>query len=196
MYSSLKKICPNKNFSGSRKNLSKLKKNLSLSFCHTLFLLMSTTIYLIYRCPYCHVNTTRPGLLRDHLENLHTLKCNFTKERRRVTKEITFVTESTVNSRTCFGCCFCKMFFDDEAVFKNHIENDHVITAINVSASMVTVETEGKVRKQINEALEKFSITFALAEHLITFFLLQRMRTKALLFSRTISIKRLLQILS
>ncbi|KAI9007885.1 hypothetical protein CLU79DRAFT_536084 [Phycomyces nitens] len=117
---------------------------------------MSSTIYLIHRCPYCHVNITRPGLLRDHLEKQHTLKCDFTNERRKATKEITFVTEPTANSQTCFSCCFCKMFFDDETVFKMHIENDHVITTVihshnrrsysydikDVSASTATIETE------------------------------------------------------
>ncbi|OBZ86759.1 hypothetical protein A0J61_05190 [Choanephora cucurbitarum] len=63
------------------------------------------------------------------------------------------------------------MFFGDEAVFKKHIENDHVITTVihshnrrtysydikNVNASIAIFEAEAKVKREIDE-LERWSI--------------------------------------
>ncbi|KAI8334527.1 hypothetical protein EDC96DRAFT_525422 [Choanephora cucurbitarum] len=177
---------------------------------NSLFLLpMSSLIYLINRFPYCHVSVTRSKTLRDHLENSHTLKCNFTSERRKGTKEITFVTEPGPNSRTCFGCCFCKMFFDDEAVFKKHIENDHVITTVihshnrrtysydikNVNASTATIEAEAKwiigdilVSDLLHSFRDQVVIRHNKGQPLSDIDLL--MSTKALLFLQMISIKR------
>ncbi|ORY95068.1 hypothetical protein BCR43DRAFT_516668 [Syncephalastrum racemosum] len=73
---------------------------------------------------------SRSSILRNHLEKQHTLNCNCEHERRNTTREITFVTKPTPDSRTCFGCCFCKSFYDDQAALKKHIEDDHVTKTV------------------------------------------------------------------
>ncbi|KAI8365237.1 uncharacterized protein BYT42DRAFT_157432 [Radiomyces spectabilis] len=47
----------------------------------------------------------------------------------KATRAIIFVTEPTSHSRSYFGCS-CKQYFEDEAVFHKHMENDHGVETI------------------------------------------------------------------
>ncbi|KAL0077143.1 hypothetical protein F4703DRAFT_1247159 [Phycomyces blakesleeanus] len=114
------------------------------------FSIMTAEIFLVHFCPYCQNNKSTSNTLRKHLESIHTLKCKFKNERRKSTKEITFVTNHTNKSRTCLGCCYCKMYFDDVAESQKHIENGHVImtTVVNVNATSTPDVNNTKVREE------------------------------------------------